>query len=138
MRKNITPQLSKDISYHPFGKTEFFIHQTVFDHRVKISSELYSFLMLIDGEKTLQVLVDEYNLKFKSFLTNDFVHDFLFVKLAKFGIIQNNAIEIRLNEKPNYLKLSFIVVNVKLVSKFTKYLKYLFSKEADCNNSIFS
>lgn len=126
MRKNITPQLSKDISYHPFGKTEFFIHQTVFDHRVKISSELYSFLMLIDGEKTLQVLVDEYNLKFKSFLTNDFVHDFLFVKLAKFGIIQNNAIEIRLNEKPNYLKLSFIVVNVKLVSKFTKYLKYLF------------
>lgn len=126
MNKNIVPQLSKDITYHPLGKKDFFIHQIVFDHRIKISSELYYFLQLIDGEKSVQVLVDEYNLKFGSFLTTDFVDDFLFIKLAKFGIIKNNTIEIKPSETPSYLKLSFIVMNVEIVSRFTKYLKYLF------------
>jgi putative peptide zinc metalloprotease protein len=126
MNKNIVPQLSEDISYHPFGKTDFFIHQLTFDHRIKISSDLYRFLELIDGKKSLQILVDEYNLKFESILTIDFANDFLFTKLAKYGIIQSDEIEVKPNQKPDYLKLSFILIDVKIVSKFTKYLKYLF------------
>lgn len=126
MDKNSIPQLSEDISYHPFGKTDFFIHQLSFDHRIKISSDLYSFLQLIDGKKSLQILVEEYNSKFESVLTIDFANDFLFTKLAKYGIIESDAVEVKPNGKPDYLKLSFILIGVKVVSKFTKYLKYLF------------
>jgi putative peptide zinc metalloprotease protein len=126
MDKNSVPQLSGDISYHPFGKTDFFIHQLSFDHRIKISSDLYCFLQLIDGKKSLKILVEEYNSKFESALTIDFANDFLFTKLAKYGIIESNTVAVKPNEKPDYLKLSFILIDVKVVSKFTKHLKYLF------------
>ena len=75
MSKNIIPQLSDDIVIHTINKNEFFIHQTVYDHRVKISSELYDFLKLIDNSKDLATIVNEYNSKYKSILTEEFAKD---------------------------------------------------------------
>ncbi len=126
MNKDIVPQLSKYISYHPINKSEYFIHETQWDHRVKISSQLYDFLHLVDNKKTLETIVIEYNSKYDSNLKVDFCHGFLFEKLAEFGIILNEDQVIKPNEKPNYLKLSFIVISEKQVSKFTKYLQFLF------------
>lgn len=126
MNLNKIPQLSKEISYHSFNKKEFLIHQTQFDHRVKISSELYNFLHLIDNKKSIELLVDEYNEKFNGFLSSEFAYGFLYENLAKYGIILSDEIEIKPNEKPSYLKLNFIVINEKIVSKYTKYLKFLF------------
>ncbi|TRX00154.1 peptidase, M50 family protein [Flavobacterium gawalongense] len=126
MNKNIVPQLSKEISYHSLNKNEFFIHQTQFDHRVKISKELYHFLQLIDSKQDLRSLVNLYNERHNGVLTIAFAFDFLFNKLAKFGIIESSEINIKPNTKPSYLKLNFIVINEKTVSKLTKYLKFLF------------
>ncbi len=126
MNLNKIPQLSKEISYHSFNKNEFLIHQTQFDHRVKISSELYNFLQLIDNKKNIELLVKEYNKKFNGFLSTEFAYGFLYENLAKYGIIISDEIEIKPNEKPSYLKLNFVVINEKTVSKFTKYLKFLF------------
>jgi putative peptide zinc metalloprotease protein len=125
MNNNI-PQLSKDISYHPLNKNEFFIHQTQFEHRVKISKELYHFLQLIDGEQDLKSVVESYNKQYNGILTVGFAFDFLYNNLAQYGIVESDEIEIKPNTKPSYLRLNFIVINERIVSKFTKYLKFLF------------
>jgi putative peptide zinc metalloprotease protein len=126
MNKNIIPKLSNDIEYHPINQNEFFIHQIKFDHRIKISFELYQFLQLIDNHSDLTTIVKQYNELYCSKLTIEFTHDFLYKKLARYGIIESDEIEIKPNEKPNYLKLSFIVISEQTVSKFTRYLSFLF------------
>jgi putative peptide zinc metalloprotease protein len=126
MNKSIIPLLSKDIIFYPINKNEFFIHQTIYDHRIKISFELYNLLNLINNDKNLKTIVLEYNLKYNDVLTEEFAKDFLFNKLAKYGIIMSDEVLISSNEKPNYLKLSFIFINKNKVAKLTKYLKYLF------------
>lgn len=126
MNKDIIPQLSSEITFHPLNKTEYFIHQTTHDHRIKISAELYNFVQLIDNKKTLNILVSEFNLKYKSILTPEFANDFLYNKLATFGIIESEEVNVRKSEKPSYIKLNFIVINEKIISKFTKYLHHLF------------
>jgi len=127
MKTNIVPLLSKDITFHPINKNEYFIHQIVYDHRIKISSELYHFILLVDNQAELKSIVDEYNLKYNSKITVEFAYEFLYNQLATYGIIQSDDITIKPNQKPNYLKLSFIVINEKTVSKCTKHLHLLFA-----------
>lgn len=126
MNINTIPILSNDITFNPINGEDYFIHQETYDHRVKISRDLYNFMQLIDNKKELKNLVLDYNVKFNSFLTDEFAYDFLFNKLAKFGIVKNDTITIKPNLKPSYLKLSFILINEKRTSIVTHYLKFLF------------
>ncbi len=126
MNKNIVPLLSKDITFNPINKNDFFIHQTKYGHRIKISNELYDFIQLIDNQKKLNDIVSEYNVKYKSTLTDEFTYDFLYNQLAKFGIIESPNVVVKANLKPSYLKLSFVVINEKATAKLTRYLKFLF------------
>ncbi len=126
MNQNTIPQLSDNIIYYPINQNEFFIHQTIFDHRVKISLELYHFLKMIDNKNNLETIVNQYNKNYNSNLTVTFATDFLYHKLARYGIVQSDDIDIIPNDKPSYLKLSFIVIKEQTVAKFTKYLKFLF------------
>ena len=127
MKTNLVPILSKKILFHPLNSNEYFIHQTVYDHRIKISIELYNFIHLIDNQKDLQNVVIEYNSKYNSNLTFEFAYDFLYNKLATYGIIYNDEIKIKPNQKPSYIKLNFIVISENIVSRFTKYLHFLFA-----------
>jgi len=129
MNINTIPILSSEISFNPINSEDYFIHQNTYDHRVKISRDLYDFMQLIDNKTELKNLVLDYNNKFNSFLTNEFAYDFLFNKLAKFGIIESENTLIKPNLKPGYLKLSFILINEKRTSKVTQYLKHLFSPQ---------
>lgn len=126
MDNRIIPRLSSDIDFHKLNKNDFFIHQTKFDHRIKISTEFYDFIQLIDNKKTINEIVSQYNLNHRSNLTNEFAFDFLYNKLAKYGIIESDNIQVQSSTKPSYLKLSFIVLNEKRVSMLTRYLKFLF------------
>ncbi|KAF2514906.1 peptidase, M50 family protein [Flavobacterium foetidum] len=126
MTPDLIPILSKEITFNPINKNDYFIHQTVYDHRVRISQDLYCFLQLIDNQKSLEIIILEYNTKYDSIVTYDFAYDFLYQKLAKFGIIESPDIQIKPDLKPAYLKLSFIVISEKTASKLTKYLKFLF------------
>ena len=94
MKTNLVPILSKKILFHPLNSNEYFIHQTEYDHRIKISIELYNFIHLIDNQKDLQNVVIEYNSKYNSNLTFEFAYDFLYNKLATYGIIYNDEIKI--------------------------------------------
>lgn len=126
MNENIIPKLSDEILIYRLNKKDFFIHQTHFDHRVKISNDLNNFIALIDGKKNLKRLVENYNAMYNIGLTTGFAYEFLYNKLAKFGIVQNDSIIVKPNLKPSYIKLSFIVINERIVAKLTKYLKFLF------------
>lgn len=127
MNKNIVPKLSNDITIHPLNKKDFFIHQTIYDHRVKVSSELNDFIKLIDNKENLSEIVTQYNLKYNTSLTIEFAYDFLYSKLAKYGIIESDIVEVLISTKPNYIKLNFIVINERIVGLFTRKLKLLFS-----------
>jgi putative peptide zinc metalloprotease protein len=127
MKTNIIPLLSKDITFNPLNKTEYFIHQTIYDHRIKITSELYNFIQLIDNQKDLESIVCEYNSRYDSNITVEFAREFLYKKLGVYGIIESDEVLIKPNQKPNYIKLNFVVINEKIVSRFTKYLHFLFT-----------
>lgn len=126
MKTSIVPLLSKEITFHPINQNEYFIHQTVYDHRIKISSELYNFIQFIDNQKELKSIVYDYNLKYNSNVTIEFAYEFLYHKLAIYGIIQSDEISIKPKQKPNYIKLNFIVISENIVSRFTKHLHFLF------------
>ena len=127
MIKNIIPVLSSDVSFHPINKNDYFIYQSKYDHRIKISSEFHDFIKLIDDKKNLNEILSEYNMKYNSNLTFDFAYDFLYNKLAHYGIIVSETTAVIPSTKPSYLKLNFIVFNERIVSKITKHLHFLFA-----------
>ncbi|WP_396178071.1 peptidase, M50 family protein [Flavobacterium sp.] len=129
MKKFIIPQISPDITIHQLNKRDFFIHQTIFDYRIKISSELSNFISLIDNKKSLEEIIEEYNKVYHVKLPYDFAFQFLFTKLASYGIILNGTAGVFPNQKPNYLKLSFIVFSEQRVSILSQKLHFLFAKK---------
>jgi putative peptide zinc metalloprotease protein len=129
MKTNIVPLLSNEITFNPINKNEYFIHQTVYNHRIKISSELYQFIQLIDNQSTLKSIVCNYNLKYNSTVTIEFAYEFLYNRLATYGIIQSDEVLVKADQKPNYMKLNFIVISEKRVSIFTKKLHFLFNSK---------
>lgn len=122
----LVPQLSSDIAFYPLNKGTYLVHQLLYNHRIKISVELYQFLLSVDGSKNLETLVDEYNNAYKSKLTVAFAHGFLYKKLADYGIVVNNEVAVKKLETSNYLNLSFILFNQSLITWFTRFLKYFF------------
>jgi len=129
MNTNIVPLLSEEISFNPLNKNEYFIHQVVYDHRIKISADLYNFVQLIDNQKDLNNIVEEYNQKYNSSLTVEIAYGFLYDNLAVYGIIQSDKIAIKQSQKPNYIRLNFIVINERIVAKFTRQLHFLFQSK---------
>lgn len=121
-KKLLVPQLSEDISYHQFSVDSYFIHQKKYNHRIKITNELYQLLSKVDGRKNLGDLSREIG----DGCDEEFLYTVLFERLGKYGIIIRNDIEVPYKNKPNYLKLSFIVIPPKIISKITPFLKFLF------------
>ena len=124
-KEELIPELSSNISFHEFSATECFIHQKEFGYRIKISNHLRGILNQIDGKKTLKDIINDSN----ETIDVVFLHDVLYTKLGKYGIIKNNDIEVSYQAKPSYLKLSFIVIPPKVISYVTPYLKSLFKPQ---------
>lgn len=124
-RQLLVPELSEDIFYHQFSSDSYFVHQVEYNYRIKISNELYSLLRSIDGKKNLLQLANEIG----GGCDIDFVYNVLYEKLAKYGIVKREDLKVEHKKKPSYLKLSFIVIPPKLISKVTPYLKFLFRQK---------
>jgi len=123
MKKQLlVPQLSEDIAYHQFSSDSYFVHQKEYNHRIKISNELYELLQKVDGRKNLDDLAKEVGEN----CDTEFVYTLLYEKLGKYGIIKRDDIKVHHKKKPSYLKLSFIVIPPQLISRITPYLKFLF------------
>lgn len=122
-KEHLVPKISENVIFHKFSKNSYFIHQTVYDHRVKISIEFYELLKKIDGKKSLGELAVE--LQDQSFDV-EILHKIIYERLSPYGIIENDKIEVKEKKKPSYLKLSFIVIPTRTIAKVTPFLKFLF------------
>lgn len=122
-KSSLIPVRSSDLSISKFDQESYYIHQTKFDYRLKISQESHDLLLLANGINTLENIK---NLVNDNEVDIDFLEDFYFKNLAKYGIIENKNIDVQSIGKPSYLKLSFIVLPAKVVDLITPYLKFLF------------
>ncbi|UJH68195.1 M50 family metallopeptidase [Allomuricauda sp. SCSIO 65647] len=122
-RRLLIPKISDDIEYHQFSKNFYFIHQKVYDYRIKIGLEFYELLKKVDGKKNLEELAKEFE---SNEYNVDFLYEILFNRLGSYGIIEADNIQVKKRPKPDYLKLSFIVIPAGVIAKLTPYLKFLF------------
>ena len=123
----ITPKLSSCLVFHPIEK-EFLLHQKKYGYRIKVSSQTYNLLNLINGTRNLNEISNLYKKKYTTDLPPKVIHNILFKKLAKYGIIESE-VKVSHISKPSYLKLSFTIVNKDILSKITPYFSFLFSKQ---------
>lgn len=122
-KSKLTPVCSKDLTISEFDENSYYVHQNKFDYRLKLSKESLDLLLLANGVNNLN---DIKNIVNEEGVDIDFLSEFYFKKLSKYGIIENEEIKVEHIGKPSYLKLSFIVLPAKVVDRITPYLKFLF------------
>lgn len=121
----LIPILSKEIEITNLSKNDFVLSNKKYKHYLKISKEVKDLLSFIDSKRNVTEVTDLYNSKFNSSLKADFVYSLVYLKLSKYGLLENHG-EIKIKTKPNYLKLSVIVLNEKKVAKIVKYFHFVF------------
>lgn len=122
-KSKLIPVRSKDLIMSEFDENSYYVHQTEFDYRIKISKESYNLLILANGVNDLEKIKKISN---DNEINIDFLNDFYYSSLAKYGIILNDEVKVESIGKPSYLKLSFIVIPARIVDLITPYLKFLF------------
>lgn len=122
-KSSLIPVRTSDLSISKFDNESYYIHQTKFDYRLRISQESHDLLLLANGTNTLAEIK---NLVNDNEVDIDFLEYFYFKDLANYGIIENKNIYVQPIGKPSYLKLSFIVLPAKVVDFITPHLKFLF------------
>ncbi len=121
-KNNLIPVLAKNITFHEFSKTDFLVHESVNDHRLRISKNTYELLQLIDGEKSLEKIKKLLNYP----CTIEELFDILYINFGRYGIIKSDFTSLKVKTSPNYLKLSFILLPSHIVSMITPYFTFLF------------
>lgn len=124
--KKIIPIISENVSIKYFSKDEYLLKQSEFNYFLKINKETYNLINLFDGLKNLEEISSTYNKMFKSNINVEIIYNIFFVKLQKYGILENTKTIALHQEKPNYLKLSFIFLSNKFLSKITPLFYVLF------------
>jgi len=122
-KHNLKPKISKDVSFHTFSNDSYLIHQSKYNHRVKVTEDTYNILNLLNGNISLKDISHKINKE----LNIDDLFKLLYINFGAYGIVESEYTTIKKSKKPSYLKLSFIVFPEKLISKITTYLKFLFS-----------
>lgn len=122
-KSELIPLVSVDIETSKFDNNSFYVHQKKFGYRLKISNESYQLLEFANGKNNLNEI--------KTLLKDDdvsieFLYDFFYEKMAKYGIVINKEKVVEPISKPSYLKLSFIVIPPHIVDLLTPSLKFLF------------
>lgn len=123
------PVLTDNLVFNPLSSEEFILCNYRDKHYLKINQEVYTILKLIDGKSDLTTITANFNKQSKKTISREFVHKLIYEKLNRYGILQGFESEIKPYEKPNYLNLSFIIINERLLEKIVKYFYFLFLKK---------
>lgn len=123
---DLIPVLSADIEITDFSKSNYVLSNKKHKHYLKISKEVKDLLSFIDNKKNIDEITHEYNSCFNTTIKSDFTYSLIYVKLSRYGLLENYG-EIKTNGKPNYLKLSAIILNERKVGKIVKYFYFLFN-----------
>lgn len=118
--------LSENIEFNKLKENEFILSNTKHRHYLKINKETYDLLNLIDGVLNLNEIQQLFNNKYNKKISLQQLESLLCKKLSKYGILKGYDENIKPYQKPDYLKLSFIIFNERFVSKIVKYFSFLF------------
>lgn len=124
---SLVPVVSPDIEIHSFDKGAYVIRHKTLDYRVQINKETHNLLSYIDGELTIGQIREHYESQHKIKISDQEIYNILFNKLAQFGIIEQNDIQVNKKRKEKYLWLSFIFLKPNLVYSITKKFSFLFT-----------
>lgn len=122
----IIPRLSPELEIHTFDKGAFVLRHKTLDYRVQINVETQNLLSCIDGKRTIEQIGEHYEGRHKGKLSEQDIYNLLFGRLAKFGIIEQDDIQIQKKGRERYLWLSFIFLRPNIVCSVTKPFSFLF------------
>ncbi|MBB4806051.1 putative peptide zinc metalloprotease protein [Chryseobacterium defluvii] len=126
---NRIPELSDNLHFNKLSENDYILSNSDHRHYVKINTEVYHLLSLINGKKCIEEITDEYNKSYNAALDAEKVYLLLYEKLVVYGILKGHNEKIKEYEKPSYLTLSFIIINEKLLSRIVKKFYFLFHKK---------
>ncbi len=129
MISDIIPIKSSDISITPFDNGGFLIYHKILEYRINVNESIIHLLNLVDGKSSIEMIHRAYTNQFKKEISLDDIHEIFYTKLGKYHIIKNNNHEYKAIEKPDYLKLSFIILKKEWIESITSSISTLFSKK---------
>jgi putative peptide zinc metalloprotease protein len=125
---DFVPVLSEGIEFNPLSEKEYILSNAQHRHYVKINTDVYHLLHLIDGKRNLDEISELYREQFRKKLSASAIYELLSRKLVPFGILKGFDEQIKGYEKPAYLKLSFTIINEKVLSKIVPCFFFFFKK----------
>lgn len=127
--ENIIPELEQNLQFYPFNNSEYLIQHSTLNYQVNVNKQTYQLVKLIDGNRTINEIAQNYKSVYGAGLPPKIIHKLLYEKLAKFGIIKQDEFRVEKRKRASYLKLSFILFKKEYVRYFAKYLTFLFNKK---------
>jgi putative peptide zinc metalloprotease protein len=118
--------LSENIEFNKLKENEFILSNAKHRHYLKINRETFNLLNLIDGVLNLNEIQQSFNVKYNKKISLQQLENLLYKDLSKYGVLKGYEENIKPYQKPDYLKLSFIIFNERLISKIVKYFNFLF------------
>jgi putative peptide zinc metalloprotease protein len=125
--QNKTPVLSENIEFNKLKENEYILSNQKHRHYLKINKETYRLLNLINGNRNLIEIQKLFNDSFRKKIGLRQIENLLYNKLSIYGVLKGSEKVIAPYQKPNYLKLSFIVFNEHVISKIVRYFRFLFN-----------
>ena len=120
------PKKSKHIEIYPFNKKEYIIKEAFYGHQININKKTLDVLNLVDGERSITDIKQLLNNNAE--VNEKIIHNLLFNKLGKYGIIENENLDIEKRTKPNYLKFSYTIIKKEWIKPIAYFIAPLFSK----------
>lgn len=124
----LPPELSAEIEFNHLRKNEYILSNVLHQHYLKINKDTYDILLLIDGKRDLKAICKSYNELYNKSISIEDVETLLYKKLIQYGILKGFENKIKEYRKPSYLKLSFIVINEKVLSRIVPNFYFLFKR----------
>lgn len=123
----LVPKVNPDIDFS-YRDNEYIITLNESNFHLKVSSKLFDLLKLVDNQKNLVLIVNEYNEKyFQSQIDNKLAYELLYNKLGHYNIIESYGEIFTPDKKPSYLKLNITIINTKTAKLLSKPFLFLFS-----------
>ena len=123
--QNKIPKLNPEINiYH--RDDEYIITFRGNNCHLKVNSNIYALLLLVDNNRSLSEIVFEYNSTIDNPIDNELAHDLFFNKLGYYNIIENDGAKHDPYRSPSYLKLNYIFINEYYTQLITRPFLFLF------------
>lgn len=121
------PSLEKEVLFSPFDNNSYLVSQEKYNYEVNVNQQTYEILQLVNGKNSLAEITTIFNTNNKQKITSEIVHQLLYNKLAKYGILENKNVVVEPLSRASYLKLSFIIIPANTVNIIANWFTFLFN-----------